>query len=365
MNYTIIDTLSLSLPIEDFRKFYHSDLVRLYAASQCDFQPHLLDRQGYFNRENPVDLTNGDFIDWRSAADVLPSDFWQNFIVTYLESLTGLTWDIDRVRIGSGRNGFQNSASFVGGFIAWGGNNVVFQKDGEARKVPERVQIYFDAVGCQYLTENDAFKTIHSVISLSDDPRITRCDPALDCLDGQITIQSSIDAYHAGMFNGNGRPPKAKYVQTLGENDDGETLYIGSRQSGKMARIYEKGKQLGDPNSTWVRVEIEYLRKDRHIDLDVLIDPDRAFSESYKFCFDLLNQISETDIPLHEGKLVQIVKLKEKISLDHLIKHGQRAYGKLINYLALNLSPSPSMPINEQIVAMLRVEGLPSRLLTV
>ena len=365
MNYTIIDTLSLSLPIQDFRKFYNSDLVRLYAASQCDFQPHLVDRTGYFNRENPVDLTQGDFIDWRSAADVLPSDFWENFIVTYLESLTGLTWDIERVRIGSGRNGFQNSASFVGGFIAWGGNNVVFQKDGEARKVPERVQIYFDAVGCQYLTENDAFQRLHSVLTNSDDPRITRCDVALDCLGGEITIADTIQGFNDGAFHGNGRPPKAKYIQSLGENTDGESVYIGSRQSGKMLRAYEKGKQLGDQDSAWVRLEVEYLRKDRHISLEILLTPDLAFSESYKFCSAALQKIADSDIPLQEGKLVQIVKLKEKIALDHLIKHGQRAYGKLINYLALNLSEFPSVSISDQIVRLLRVEGLPNRLLAV
>ncbi|MCL1923904.1 MAG: replication initiation factor domain-containing protein [Propionibacteriaceae bacterium] len=36
----------------------------------------------------------------------------------------------------------------------------------------------------------------------------------------------------------------------------GRTLYIGSRKSPAFLRCYEKGKQLGNPKSTWVRVEL-------------------------------------------------------------------------------------------------------------
>lgn len=364
MNYTIIDTLSLSLPIQDFRKFYNNDVVRLYAASQCDYQPHLVDRYGHFLRKD-IDICSGPFDDWKAFSDVLPSDFWQNFIVSYLDDLTGLIWSIERVRIGQGRNGFKNSATFEGGFIAWGGNDVVFQKDGEARKVPERVQVYFDAHGCKKLTENNAFQRVHDVLSKSSDPRITRCDIALDCLDGQISIQQVIDAYHNGAFNGNGRPPKAKYIQSLSENTDGESVYVGSRKSGKMLRSYEKGKQLGDENSQWVRVEVEYLRKDRHIDIDILLQLDRAFSESYQFCADLLALVSASDITQQEGKLVHVTKLKEKIALDHLIKHGQRAYGKLVNYLFTVWGSAPLDEVAIRICQALRVEGQPSRLLAV
>lgn len=38
---------------------------------------------------------------------------------------------------------------------------------------------------------------------------------------------------------------------------NGRTLYIGSRQSTAYLRLYEKGKQLGESDSTWVRVELE------------------------------------------------------------------------------------------------------------
>ncbi|UWT36668.1 replication initiation factor domain-containing protein [Neisseria gonorrhoeae] len=41
----------------------------------------------------------------------------------------------------------------------------------------------------------------------------------------------------------------------------GKTYGIGSRESSKYVRIYEKGKQLGDKTSTWTRFEIEFKAK--------------------------------------------------------------------------------------------------------
>ena len=49
---------------------------------------------------------------------------------------------------------------------------------------------------------------------------------------------------------------KVKHVGDYHRNEDGRTLYIGSRQSPAMQRIYEKGKQLGG-NPDYVRSELE------------------------------------------------------------------------------------------------------------
>jgi len=49
---------------------------------------------------------------------------------------------------------------------------------------------------------------------------------------------------------------KVKHVGDFHRQEDGRTLYIGSRTSAAMQRTYEKGKQLGQsPN--WVRQELE------------------------------------------------------------------------------------------------------------
>ena len=51
------------------------------------------------------------------------------------------------------------------------------------------------------------------------------------------------------------------------------TLFIGSRGSAKYCRIYEKGRQLGDPDSPWVRFEVEYRKADSVLPIDMLIKP--------------------------------------------------------------------------------------------
>src|SRR5438309_783047 len=65
---------------------------------------------------------------------------------------------------------------------------------------------------------------------------------------------------------------KARLIDDLGSGD-GCTFYVGARANGKMFRGYEKGRQLGDAQSNWFRVEVEFRAKDRLIPLDVLTDP--------------------------------------------------------------------------------------------
>ena len=57
----------------------------------------------------------------------------------------------------------------------------------------------------------------------------------------------------------------------------GWSLWLG----GRLLRIYEKGKQLGDPLSPWVRWELELHNKDRTIPLDVLIRPGHYLAGGY------------------------------------------------------------------------------------
>lgn len=82
--------------------------------------------------------------------------------------------------------------------------------------------------------------------------RLLRADVALDYDEegawdslSSLAIQTA-DAYRL----------KVKHVGDFHRQQDGRTLYIGSRSSAAMQRTYEKGKQLGQsPN--WVRQELE------------------------------------------------------------------------------------------------------------
>jgi hypothetical protein len=81
--------------------------------------------------------------------------------------------------------------------------------------------------------------------------KVSRLDLAKDCHDGRINLGSIIKA---GIDN--------RYVgtaQTCNERTDnrgGKTLYIGSRQSDRFARIYDKGVETGT-DENWLRYEFE------------------------------------------------------------------------------------------------------------
>ncbi|MFW2002610.1 replication initiation factor domain-containing protein [Acinetobacter ursingii] len=92
----------------------------------------------------------------------------------------------------------------------------------------------------------------------ADRPKITRIDYAYDDLEGAIVSPDWADLQDTlGGFQMGGRPPS---FQTAGNwkrpDGSGRTAYIGKRESSKYCRIYEKGKQLGDKDSLWTRVEV-------------------------------------------------------------------------------------------------------------
>ena len=81
--------------------------------------------------------------------------------------------------------------------------------------------------------------------------RITRWDGAVDVYDGIPSVDDARTLYEAGKFNAGGRKPLCSNSGNWTDSDDekGRTFYVGSRKNGKLIRIYEKGKQLGDPES--------------------------------------------------------------------------------------------------------------------
>jgi phage replication initiation protein len=113
--------------------------------------------------------------------------------------------------------------------------------------------------------------------------RITRIDLAHDFYDGEITIQHVIDWHKNGMFktkSGRGAYPSIRGHFDFGSGA-GNTVEVGNRQSGKMLRAYEKGKQLGDKNSPWLRIELELRNTDREIPYEILRDEASYLAGAY------------------------------------------------------------------------------------
>lgn len=158
--------------------------------------------------------------------------------------------------------------------------------------------------------------------------RITRVDLALDDLAGKHPIAEAEEAYRAGLFDAGGRPPKAHTIKHLGPGAgaDGDTFNVGKRSSGKMLRVYEKGKQLGDASSVWVRYEGELHNKDRVIPWEVLLLTAQYLRGMYP---DALAWMRDFATPMY----LEIIKEKGRIALERAILGARRQVGRLVRYL--------------------------------
>lgn len=115
--------------------------------------------------------------------------------------------------------------------------------------------------------------------------RLTRLDLALDT--EAVTVDGALEAYRRGAFNGHGRPPSGRLVDDLGSGQ-GRTLYVGQRGNDRFLRCYEKGKQLGEAASRWVRVEVELLAKTTVLPLGAIVDGASYFAGAYAWCASLV-----------------------------------------------------------------------------
>ena len=177
--------------------------------------------------------------------------------------------------------------------------------------------------------------------------KITRWDGAVDNYNGEYSVDYAVELFKQGKFITKGNKPKCRIDgDWIEPNGSGRTLYIGKPESGKILRIYEKGKQLGDQNSPWVRWELQLGCKDREIPFKVLVQPGQYVAGSYE-CMSWVHE---------ESSRVETAKNTAKISYDHMVKHASRGYGKLI---AVMLEVEGSA---EKVVEMLIREGIPNRL---
>jgi len=179
------------------------------------------------------------------------------------------------------------------------------------------------------------------------DAKITRIDLAHDDFEGVFDIKAGLQMYATDQFTTNGRPPALQSINDHGSGK-GCTLNIGNRKNGKLLRIYEKGKQLGDPASPWVRWELELHSTNRKIPLDAIIRPGEYLAGAYP----CLAWISE------EQDRIKTTRKKMQLSFEQLQKHCSRSYGKLLWVMSQELG-IPS----EEIVSSLMVKGAPSRLI--
>jgi phage replication initiation protein len=190
------------------------------------------------------------------------------------------------------------------------------------------------------------WQTLASWVGQQWQYKITRVDLAVDFLDGEYTVEDAKDWYLAGDFHAGGRQPRHSTPGDWLDPHHGRTLEIGRRTNGKMLRAYEKGRQLGDPNSPWTRFEVELRNIDRDLPTDILTDPDKYFVGAYK-CLEPLIASAPERIPTHQAE--------GDIALETLITYQRQSYGRLITVLRGHLSA-------DAVLDAISRPGVPARL---
>ncbi len=178
--------------------------------------------------------------------------------------------------------------------------------------------------------------------------RITRWDGAVDVFDGSPSVDDAAALYKAGAFKAGGNKPSCNQAGNWIEPDGGgRTFYVGKRENGKVMRIYEKGKQLKDPESPWVRWELELHNNDRIIPWEVLLEPGKYVAGAYP-CMGWVQA---------DMCRIKTIKHANKIGYEHLKRCNKNSYGQLINTM-MKVEGNDA----EKVVAQLRRPGTPSRL---
>lgn len=197
--------------------------------------------------------------------------------------------------------------------------------------------------GCGLIRDWNAIRLWGAVYEAN----ITRIDLAHDDFDARtIDVATALRWLSEGRFTTNGRPPCGELWDDLGSGR-GKTLYVGGRKSGKLVRFYEKGKQLGDPASQWVRAEVELKNKGRVVPWEAVTSPGLYFAGAYP----ALAFLSATQCRL------QTIQRGGQISYDAMVNTLRRQGGKALGVMC-KVHQGDAAAVLARVVR----EGVPGRL---
>lgn len=235
-------------------------------------------------------------------------------------------------RQNTGLSGYKHRANFPGGLILWGGSN---QRG--------TIHVSITGEGCSRI---DDWPTIAAWLECQRAKlkRVDLCHDDFSC--ETFSINTLRKWYEAGGFGTGGRRPEAQLLDDLGSGK-GCTFGVGNRKNGKYLRGYEKGKQLGDPQNPWFRVEVEWRDKSRILPYDMLTRPGQYLAGAYP-CLECLN--------IEQSK-VKTVFRGAKIAFDRAVSNLRQQGGKLVN-LMLSVFGGDYGEVVEQ----LRRDGMPKRI---
>lgn len=168
-------------------------------------------------------------------------------------------------------------------------------------------------------------KRLYDFLNQHEDSKLTRVDLAHDNFESAKQVDDYLSMYHAGLFTQRGQTPNVEQAGNwINPNGKGRTLYIGSRSSGKLLRVYEKGLHLAAgftalfPN--WLRVELELSCKQRVIPFEVLLQPGQYLAGAYPALKPLF-KVQE---------VIQTVKKTAQITVNRAVEVTRHQFGRYI-----------------------------------
>lgn len=177
--------------------------------------------------------------------------------------------------------------------------------------------------------------------------RISRCDVAHDDYDGEFLDVHALRARAlAGEFAQGGRPPSSRFLSDEGSGT-GCTLYVGGKGHKELC-IYEKGKQLGAPESKWVRAEVRLYGKHQTVPLDILTNPLPYLLGSYSVLQQLIKGACTR---------LRTVRKQVEVTAEALVTWAKRQLGPSLHVLREALGDDFADFVGTRIVR----EGTPGR----
>lgn len=220
-------------------------------------------------------------------------------------------------RLGKGRRFYQHFFKLGSSNAEYGAVHIGGQLD--------TILVELNGTGCTAAKEGWEIR-LYEFLKQVQRPQITRVDCAYDFFNGEYTPEQALKDHKSGLYDRVNKRPKTELRGTAWTNEDytGKTIYIGRRGSSKLVRVYEKGRQLKDVSSEWVRFEIEFRNHDCVIPLDILTAPGEFLTGAYP--------VGEL---LFRNQASRIEAKTEKIELTFEAKlyHAKNQVGRLVRFL--------------------------------
>lgn len=282
-------------------------------------------------------------VDWLTATWTPDPD--EHVLATVVHLLRGLGLPV-HAEDGRGHFGFESGARFYV-LLDDGARHQVALLDWGGERMRGRARLDLSGSGCSRVAD---WQGLQDWLGQQWETKITRVDLAVDCLDGEFTVDDARAWMDAGEFHaGEGRPPRHSTPgDWLSETPFyGRTLEIGRRENGKMLRAYEKGLQLAPGSGDkWTRFEVELRCRDRDIPLDVLTRCDEYFVGAYVCLGRLLDAAGER-IATHQKE--------GDLAVDRLVHYAREGYGKLVQTLRVHVD-------SDTLLDLISRPGVPRRL---